>query len=87
MDRARVLEQALSERRRSHKRSPSADVDEMRGRIGSFAEFQGKVVKSYTKRLKAAAHREESLHEPQVKKLVHAMEQLDSIMADLRSLT
>lgn len=87
MDKERM--KTLAERRRHHrhKRSHGADMDEMRGRIGSFAQFQGNVVRSYFKRLKAAARKEDAENEPNVKKLIKAMDELDGVMADLRRLT
>lgn len=89
MDRERMEGlSGLEERRRHrrHKSSHGADMDEMRGRIASFAQFQGNVVRSYAKRLKAAAHKAEG-DSPNVKKLIKAMDDLNGVMADLRRLT
>lgn len=90
MDRERLKTLAGLEERRRHRRqkhSRGADVDEMRGRIASFAQFQGNVIRSYAKRLKAAAHKEDADGEPTVKKLIKAMDDLNGVMADLRRLT
>lgn len=89
MDRERLKTLAGLEERRRHRRQKhahGADIDEMRGRIASFAQFQGNVVRSYAKRLKAAAHKEEG-DSPNVKKLIKAMDDLNGVMADLRRLT
>lgn len=90
MDRERLKTLAGLEERRRHRRqkhSRGADIDEMRGRIAAFAQFQGNVVRSYAKRLKSAAGKEDADGGPTVKKLIKAMDDLNGIMADLRRLT
>ena len=75
----------LLERRRRRRRDES--VSEMVKRVQVFAKTQGRVVGSYTKRLKAAVTRERAgmndKQADQVAKVVGLMDQLDEVMRDL----